>query len=109
MPRRRDARRRAGTAAGAILASAMTAPLGAGQVQPAPPAAPPVDSPELRMPFEEFRRLHDRGGVLVVDVRPREVYDRGHIPGAVSIPLDDLEAHLDRLAREKRPIVTYCS
>ncbi|HXH06186.1 MAG TPA: rhodanese-like domain-containing protein [Vicinamibacterales bacterium] len=85
---------------------------GAGRApQPAasPQMLPPVDSPELRISFDEFKRLYDRGAVLVVDVRSREAYDEGHIPGALSVPLDDLEAQIDRLARDKRAIVTYCS
>ena len=34
-------------------------------------------------------------------------FDRGHLPGAVSIPLEALEARLDELPRD-RPIVAYC-
>ena len=49
-----------------------------------------------------------RGGhVTVIDVRPREEYVAGHIPTAVSIPLDELA---DRLAElpEDQDIVAYC-
>jgi len=47
------------------------------------------------------------GHVTVVDVRPREEYAAGHIPGAKSIPLDELA---DRLADlpEDEDIVAYC-
>jgi rhodanese-related sulfurtransferase len=49
----------------------------------------------------------ERGGVLVLDVRPAAEYAAAHIPGAVSIPLDELEARLGELSPE-REIVAYC-
>jgi rhodanese-related sulfurtransferase len=45
--------------------------------------------------------------VLVVDVRPREEYDAGHIVGAISIPLAELDTRIEELPREKT-IVLYC-
>ena len=47
------------------------------------------------------------GAVTVLDVRPSEEYDAGHIPGAVSVPLDELERKLAELPRD-REIVAYC-
>lgn len=47
------------------------------------------------------------GNVLVLDVRPRNEYASGHIAGARSIPLAELEAHLDELARGG-DVVAYC-
>lgn len=48
-----------------------------------------------------------RGDVVLVDVRPGEEFAAGHIPGARSIPLDELE---DRLAElpEDGEVVAYC-
>lgn len=46
-------------------------------------------------------------GVVVIDVRPPEEYRAGHIPGAVSIPLKELEARLSELPRDQE-IVAYC-
>lgn len=48
-----------------------------------------------------------RGDVIVLDVRPPEEYRAGHIPGAVSIPLNDLRSQLAKLPR-RREIVAYC-
>ena len=48
-----------------------------------------------------------RGDVVVLDVRPREEFLAGHIPGALSVPLDQLDAALARLPRTSR-IVAYC-
>jgi len=47
------------------------------------------------------------GAVTVLDVRPAEEYAAGHIPGAVSVPLGDLERHLTELPRDCE-IVAYC-
>jgi rhodanese-related sulfurtransferase len=47
------------------------------------------------------------GSVLVLDVRPEEEYRAGHIPGALSVPVDTLEAALQTLSRD-REIVAYC-
>jgi rhodanese-related sulfurtransferase len=49
-----------------------------------------------------------RGGeVTVLDVRPREEFAAGHIPGAMSLPLEELERRLSELPQE-REIVAYC-
>lgn len=58
---------------------------------------------EKRALLERVRRAE----VTVLDVRPPEEYRAGHIPGAVSIPLKQLEAHLAMLPRS-REIVAYC-
>jgi ArsR family transcriptional regulator len=45
--------------------------------------------------------------VTVLDVRPREEYDAGHIPGAISVPLSTLESRLAQLPTD-RDVVAYC-
>ncbi|MBK5293853.1 MAG: ArsR family transcriptional regulator [Acidobacteriia bacterium] len=47
------------------------------------------------------------GAVTVLDVRPSEEYRAGHLPGAISIPLKELERRLADLPRQ-REIVAYC-
>jgi rhodanese-related sulfurtransferase/DNA-binding CsgD family transcriptional regulator len=47
------------------------------------------------------------GDVVLVDVRPPEEYRAGHIPGARSIPVEELEQRLSELPRN-REIVAYC-
>ncbi|TCO51268.1 rhodanese-related sulfurtransferase [Kribbella antiqua] len=49
----------------------------------------------------------EAGGVTLVDVRPVEEYAAGHIPGAVSIPLDDLAERIASLPADST-IVAYC-
>ena len=45
--------------------------------------------------------------VLVIDVRPSEEFRSGHLPGALSIPLDQLECRLEELP-PNRLIVAFC-
>jgi rhodanese-related sulfurtransferase/predicted transcriptional regulator len=56
---------------------------------------------------DELLRRAESGAVTVVDVRPEEEYRAGHIPGAVSIPLRDLEARISEIPRDTE-IVAYC-
>jgi rhodanese-related sulfurtransferase len=49
----------------------------------------------------------DDGDLIVLDVRPGEEYEAGHIPGAISMPLEELERRLSGL-REDAEIVAYC-
>ena len=48
-----------------------------------------------------------KGLVTVLDVRPMEEYAAGHLPGAVSVPLERLESGLAKLPK-KREAVAYC-
>jgi rhodanese-related sulfurtransferase len=47
------------------------------------------------------------GSVTLLDVRPPDEYGAGHIPGAISIPLGELERRLADLPKD-REIVAYC-
>lgn len=55
---------------------------------------------------DELRRLV-RDGAQLVEVLPAEEYRHEHIPGAVNIPLGEIEAAWERLDRA-RPVVVYC-
>jgi len=48
-----------------------------------------------------------RGDVTVIDVRPLEEFQAGHIPGAISIPLEHLRERLRDLPKD-RDIIAYC-
>jgi rhodanese-related sulfurtransferase/predicted transcriptional regulator len=48
-----------------------------------------------------------RRDVVLVDVRPHDEFEAGHIEGAQSIPLDELEQHLDELPKD-REVIAYC-
>jgi rhodanese-related sulfurtransferase/DNA-binding transcriptional ArsR family regulator len=47
------------------------------------------------------------GQVTLIDVRPEREYVAGHVPGALSMPLDTVEARVGDLPRD-RAIVAYC-
>ncbi len=54
--------------------------------------------------------LHEliAGGAQVVEVLPRQDYEKLHLPGAISLPLAELNADTaDRLDRA-REVVVYC-
>lgn len=59
------------------------------------------------IPAKELLERARNGLVTVLDVRPPEEYAAGHVPGAINIPLKDLEAHLDQLNPEHE-IIAYC-
>jgi rhodanese-related sulfurtransferase len=56
--------------------------------------------------YELIERLR-KGDVVLVDVRPPEEFEAGHIAGARSIPLDELEHRLAELPAD-REVVAYC-
>jgi rhodanese-related sulfurtransferase/DNA-binding transcriptional ArsR family regulator len=60
----------------------------------------PVEKREL------LRRVRARD-VVVLDVRPPDEYAAGHIAGALSVPLAEIERHVRGLPRGKR-VVAYC-
>ena len=47
------------------------------------------------------------GSITVLDVRPAQEYAAGHIPGAVSVPLNELEERIQEISPENK-IVAYC-
>jgi rhodanese-related sulfurtransferase len=59
--------------------------------------------------LDELKKLtKDPGHYLLVDARPFELYDKGHIPGAVSITEDEVETLADKYDRDME-VITYCS
>lgn len=55
------------------------------------------------------KRLMDEGTrqTVLLDVRSREGYDEGHLPGAVHMPFEELPSRLKELPKSK-DIITYC-
>jgi rhodanese-related sulfurtransferase/predicted transcriptional regulator len=66
-----------------------------------PDAFEPIDRLEL------VRRL-EAGTVVLIDVRPVEEFDQGHIAGAASVPLDGLKSWARDEAPKRKQIVAYC-
>jgi rhodanese-related sulfurtransferase/DNA-binding MarR family transcriptional regulator len=59
------------------------------------------------VPRDELLERVRTGLVSVIDVRPEEEFKAGHIPGAVNVPLAELEEHIDKL-NQQQEIVAYC-
>lgn len=47
------------------------------------------------------------GDITLLDVRPREEYEEGHLQEAISVPLEELEDQLDKIPDDQE-IVAYC-
>lgn len=56
---------------------------------------------------QELRGLMRDQKVTVLDVRPREEYEAGHIPGALSIPVKELGRRLGEIPK-RREVIAYC-
>ena len=56
---------------------------------------------------EELAARLTTGDVVLLDVRPEDEFAAGHVPGALNLPLDWLEAAMARLPRD-REVVAYC-
>ena len=55
----------------------------------------------------ELQERLDDGGTIVLDVRPTVEYRAGHIPGARSIPIEELAARMEELPSDQT-IIAYC-
>lgn len=68
-----------------------------------------LGEPDKFEPIErdELARRIEAGTVVVIDVRPPEEFEHGHIAGAVSVPLDELKTWA-REAPKRKQIVAYC-
>jgi phage shock protein E len=64
------------------------------------PAATVVDA-------QEARRLV-ASGVKVVDVRTPDEFAKGHVPGAVNIPYDEISSRAGEIGPASTPVLLYC-
>jgi rhodanese-related sulfurtransferase len=59
------------------------------------------------MPPDALQQMLDKGGkVLVIDVRTDEEVKSGSIPGAIHIPMDQLEARMKNVPRDVQLVFT---
>ena len=82
------------------------------------PGAPPLLSAYIGVVPEEVQlvsperafELYQEGGAAFVDARELERYEYGHIPGALSLPVDDFEEYTQELIflRTSHLVVVYC-
>ena len=65
--------------------------------------------PELRPPeLKAYRQEHQEDSYTLLDVRQPGEYEKEHLPGALLIPLPQLETRLDELDPAK-PVLAYCA
>jgi rhodanese-related sulfurtransferase len=57
---------------------------------------------------DEVRRLVEEEGAQLVEVLPREEYEDEHLPGAINIPLKDLNEETTAGLRKDAPVIAYC-
>lgn len=63
--------------------------------------------PARRMSHAEAWRRMQAGGVTVLDIRTPAEYAEAHLPGAVSLPAEQL-ARAPALLPRERPVLVYC-
>ena len=88
-----------GNTAPSAISTQVTAPASVGE-------DPYLEIPRVRL--GDAKAAYDQKHAVFVDVRSLDSYQAGHIPGALSIPVDDLESRL----KELKPtdwIITYCT
>lgn len=59
------------------------------------------------IPRDELMLRAIEGSIIVLDVRPSEEYTAGHLPGAISVPLSELQKRMATFD-PKQEIVAYC-
>ena len=74
------------------------------------PQIPDLERP-IQIQIAAVKQLFDAGAVLLIDAREPEEYTRGHIPGALSMPYDEVSSEperLENLAAGGKAIAVYC-
>jgi rhodanese-related sulfurtransferase len=67
------------------------------------------ESSVSRITLADFKQALDAGRVITIDVRDPDSYAAGHIPGALSVPLDTVGEKAAELGRSGKLIVAYCA
>src|SRR5919206_3479095 len=59
---------------------------------------------------EAAARVAEQPGPVLIDVRERDEYEQGFIPGALHIPRGNLESRIDNAVGDRsRPVIVYCA
>jgi rhodanese-related sulfurtransferase len=64
---------------------------------------------ELVIDIERFESLLENSNITILDIRDNASYLKGHIPGAMLLPLQEVETRGNEFIDIGNPIVTYCS
>ena len=61
-------------------------------------------------PDEVRQRMSNGGGYRLIDVREKEEYREGHLPGSVSVPRGFLDMRIEEVVADKdAPVILYCA
>jgi rhodanese-related sulfurtransferase len=66
---------------------------------------------EINNPLRVHQMIKNKA-VVLLDARPKDFYDMGHLPGALSFPLETFDEGLDRLltlVKKESVVLVYCS
>ena len=75
-----------------------------------PANLPESEAAVPRVSVEQAKAAFDSGAAIIVDVRSAEAYAASHIPGAISIQLEEFDTNPTGLALDKDQwIITYCT
>jgi rhodanese-related sulfurtransferase len=84
---------------------------GAQPAQQHEPAKPGEASPAVKkVSIDEFEKMRKQKDAVVLDVRSREEYEAGHIPGSVNLPINakDFDERVKKLDKDKTYLV-HCA
>jgi len=77
--------------------------------KPAPSVVAQATPEEARrVTVEEVKKMLDAGKAVIYDTRAKGAYDAEHIKGSLSLPFDQVAAHVEELPKDKT-IVFYCT
>jgi rhodanese-related sulfurtransferase len=79
---------------------------------PPPTSAPGMEALPLPLGLMQVKELYDRKEIIIVDAREGKSYAEGHISGAISLPLADIDQQLSGFTKGVPPgamIVVYCN
>lgn len=57
---------------------------------------------------DELKEARKVDGAVIIDVRSPEEYAQGHIPGAINIPVEEIEAVTSKVPDKSTALYTYC-
>lgn len=69
------------------------------------PSNAAVSSTKQNINYTELQKKIKKGGTLLIDVRSKEEYKKGHIPEAINVPYNDLLTHKFPKTKE---VIVYC-
>ena len=83
-----------------------TTPAAANSVATAQNKGPYPDVPRINV--AEAKKDFDAGTAVFIDTHSKVMFDNEHIKGAINIPFNEMESHMDLVPKGKK-IITYCS